>query len=203
MNQSDSLQGDSGQSQADIQNELLEIKRSLFSIFLALLPVGLTVVLMVFESSVPGRTLGELDYAITPYLAFLVIALTVGGLVFWHSYLGQFWGIAWFSVLGLVPMLASQNMAIDAWNRRDDSAPIVRRVTVINQVGHSYKTKKYGSGTAYVLEVTSWREGEETLSFSVDHFLPEMTRGRQVCIEERPGRLGRSWISEPRFCADE
>jgi hypothetical protein len=131
MNQSDILQGDSGRSQADIQNEQLEIKRSLVSTLLGLLPLGFTVVYMVFESSVPGRTLGEHDYAITRYLAFLVTVLTMGGLMFWQSYLGQFWGIAWFSVIGLIPMLLSQSMAIDAWNRCDDSAPIVRRVTVI------------------------------------------------------------------------
>lgn len=145
MNQSDILQGDSGRNQADIQNEQLEIKRSLVSILLALLPLGLTAILMVFEGSIPGLTLGENDYAITQYLAFLVIGLTMGGLVFWQSYLGQFWGIAWISVLGLVPLLASQNMAIDAWNRCDDSAPIVRRVTVINQVGRSYQTRNSGT----------------------------------------------------------
>lgn len=181
--------------------ERLEAKRVLFSVFFAVFPLLAGFALLIFASSVPGRTLDERAYVVMPYLAMLVIMMDIGGLLYWRGYLGEWLWIACFSLVSLIPMLLGLGMATDAWNRLDDSPPQVRRVTVIKQAGHTYTTRKYGKGTTYIFEVTSWREGEDTLSFSVDRFLPDLSTGRQICIDERPGRLGRSWISEPRLCA--
>lgn len=176
-----------------------EAKRALLAIFLALLPVLLCIPLTIFWSSVPGRTIDDRAYGLMPVFFFVLIMSTIAGLVYWKEYLSEYIWLLWLGMLGFLPLLICLRFSLDAWNRLDDSTPVVRRVKVVNQTGHSYQTK-YGKGTSYTLEIESWRAGEKTMEIGLDRYDVELTKGREICIEERPGRLGHAWITDPHPC---
>lgn len=184
----------------DHNAQVREAKRILLGVFLALLPVLLCIPLAIFEHSVPGITIDDSAYGQMPAFFFMLIMSTVAGLVYWKEYLGEYIWLPWLGTLGFLPLLASLSFSLDAWNRLDDSTPVVRRVKVVSQTGQSYKTSRYGKGTSYILEIDSWREGEKTMKFSLARYDEELTQGREICLEERPGRLGHTWISDPQPC---
>lgn len=144
-----------------------------------------------------GLTVVPRDYTVWP-LVLLCALPSLGAMAWLARFIGSgfIFGVLPIGLFGWIALSLFPVMA-DQINHRDGAAPTLRRTLQLGVETHRSRTR-HGYSSSQTTTLAAWADpAGATLDYPgrIDG-----SAGQVVCVDERPGRLGRRWISNPRPC---